>query len=188
VAGLPLPAWPDGRIRLAVDVSNWLRPDAATSPGRMFCHGAGEAGVTVLWQAWHRRFDLEHTFRFIKSQLGWARPLLRDPAAAGRRTWLLLACYARLYLARPLAAAVRLPWQRPQPPGTMTPGRVRAGFRHARETAGSPASPAKPGKPGPGRPTGSKNTRKAPRHHVGKHNPKPASRHVKAAKKAKQTG
>jgi len=149
---------------------------------------AGEAEVTVLWQAWHRRFDLEHTFRFIKSQLGWTRPLLRDPAAADRWTWLLIACYAQLYLARPLAAAIRLPWQRPQPPGAMTPGRVRAGFRHARETTGSPASPAKPGKPGPGRPKGSANTRKAPRHHVGKRNPKPGSRHVKAAKKAKQTG
>src|SRR5208283_4007071 len=34
LAGVPLPAWDDGRIRLAVDVSNWLRPDAATSPGR----------------------------------------------------------------------------------------------------------------------------------------------------------
>src|SRR5580704_14230972 len=41
VAGLPLPAWPDGRIRLAVDVSNWLRPDAETSPGRMHCHVRG---------------------------------------------------------------------------------------------------------------------------------------------------
>ncbi len=27
LAGVPLPAWDDGRIRLAVDVSNWLRPD-----------------------------------------------------------------------------------------------------------------------------------------------------------------
>ena len=26
LAGRPLPAWDDGRIRLAVDVSNWLRP------------------------------------------------------------------------------------------------------------------------------------------------------------------
>jgi hypothetical protein len=26
LAALPLPAWPDGRIRLAADVSNWLRP------------------------------------------------------------------------------------------------------------------------------------------------------------------
>ena len=41
LAGVPLPAWDDGRIRLAVDVSNWLRPDAATSPGRSFCHCYG---------------------------------------------------------------------------------------------------------------------------------------------------
>ena len=27
-----------GRIRLATDVSNWLRPDAETSPERLFCH------------------------------------------------------------------------------------------------------------------------------------------------------
>jgi hypothetical protein len=32
LAALPLSAWPDGRIRLAVDVSNWLRPGAVTSP------------------------------------------------------------------------------------------------------------------------------------------------------------
>jgi hypothetical protein len=38
LAGLPLPAWGDGRIRLAVDVSNWLRPDAEASPERLFCH------------------------------------------------------------------------------------------------------------------------------------------------------
>ena len=41
VSGLPLPAWRDGGIRLAVDVSAWLRPEAAASPGRMFCHVHG---------------------------------------------------------------------------------------------------------------------------------------------------
>jgi hypothetical protein len=41
VAGLALPGWPDGRIRLAVDVCNWLRPDAETSGGRLFCHVHG---------------------------------------------------------------------------------------------------------------------------------------------------
>ena len=46
LAGVPLPAWDDGRIRLAVDVSNWLRPDAATSPGRSFCHCYGR-GTTA---------------------------------------------------------------------------------------------------------------------------------------------
>jgi hypothetical protein len=38
LADLPLPRAADGRIVLAVDVSNWLRPDAPTSDGRLFCH------------------------------------------------------------------------------------------------------------------------------------------------------
>ncbi|WSB38895.1 transposase [Streptomyces scopuliridis] len=45
LAGLPLPKAADGRLVLAVDVSPWLRPDAATVPDRSFCHtyGRGEA-------------------------------------------------------------------------------------------------------------------------------------------------
>jgi len=53
LAGLPLPAWGDGRIRLAADVSNWLRPDAETSPERLFCHcyarGRGNAQMIPGW-------------------------------------------------------------------------------------------------------------------------------------------
>jgi len=41
LADLPLPRVSDGRIALAVDVSNWLRPDANTSPDRLFCHVHG---------------------------------------------------------------------------------------------------------------------------------------------------
>ena len=37
LAGLPLPRAADGRLILAMDVSNWLRPGAATSPDRLFC-------------------------------------------------------------------------------------------------------------------------------------------------------
>src|SRR5437764_4403165 len=47
LAGLPLPRAADGRLVLAADVSNWLRPGAATSPERLFCHlygrGKGQA-------------------------------------------------------------------------------------------------------------------------------------------------
>jgi hypothetical protein len=149
---------------------------------------ADPAEITVLWQAYLRRFDLEHAFRFIKSRLGWNKPLLRDPAAADRWTWLIIACYAQLYLARTIAAAIRMPWQPAIPAAAMTPGRVRAGFRHARETAGTPASIAKPGKPGPGRPKGSKNKTRAPAQPVGKRNLTPGTRRQNAAKQAKQTG
>lgn len=52
---LPKVLGPDGRERivLAVDVSHWLRPDAATSPARSFCHtyarGAGQAQMIPGW-------------------------------------------------------------------------------------------------------------------------------------------
>ena len=42
LAGLPLPRF-DGRLVLAVDVSPWLRSDAACSPDRLFCHVYGRA-------------------------------------------------------------------------------------------------------------------------------------------------
>jgi hypothetical protein len=138
--------------------------------------GAGPGEIAVLWQAFLRRFDLEHTFRFLKQVLGWDTPKLRDPAAADRWTWLLIAAYTQLRLAAALTADLRLPWQRPQPPGTMTPARVRRGFRAVCETAGTPAAPPKPAKPGPGRPKGSPNRHKAPHHDVGKRHPKASNR------------
>jgi DDE superfamily endonuclease len=53
LAALPLPRAADGRLMLAVDVSNWLRPGAATSAGRLFCHvygrGKGQAQMIPGW-------------------------------------------------------------------------------------------------------------------------------------------
>jgi len=53
VDAVPLRPWDDGRIRLACDVSNWLRPDAETSPERLFCHtyarGKGNAQLIPGW-------------------------------------------------------------------------------------------------------------------------------------------
>jgi DDE superfamily endonuclease len=130
--------------------------------------GATPAEVDRLWQAFLRRFDLEHTFRLFKQALGWTAPKIRDPAAADRWTWLIIACHTQLRLARTLAADLRHPWERPAPPGRLTPARVRRGFRNIRVKAAQPAGAPKPGKPGPGRPPGSKNRRPAPRHDVGK--------------------
>ena len=53
LAGLALPRAADGRLVLAADVSNWLRPGAATSPERLFCHvygrGKGQAQMIPGW-------------------------------------------------------------------------------------------------------------------------------------------
>ena len=154
-------------IRLAVD---HLPGDRSPGPLWLWSSRAATSAAEVnrTWQAFLRRFDIEHTFRFFKQVPGWTRPRLRDPAAADRWTWIVIACYAQLRLARDLAADIRLPWQRPCPPGRLTPARVRRGFRNIRQTLPGLASAPKPGKPGPGRPPGSKNRRPPARHDVGK--------------------
>jgi hypothetical protein len=134
--------------------------------------GASPSDVDRLWQAFLRRFDIEHTFRLFKQVLGWTAPKIRDPRAADRWTWLVISCHAQLRLARTLASDLRLPWERPAPPGRLTPARVRRGFRNIRATSTCPAGAPKPGKPGPGRPPGSKNRRPATRHDVGKNHNK----------------
>jgi len=76
--------------------------------------------------------------------------------------------YTQLWLARSLAADLRLPWQRPPARGRLTPARVRRGFRSICGTLPSLTAAPKPGRPGPGRPPGSRNRRPATRHDVGK--------------------
>jgi hypothetical protein len=42
-----------------------------------------------------RRFDLEHTFRFLKQALGWTTPRVRHPEQADRWMWLVLAAFTQ---------------------------------------------------------------------------------------------
>jgi hypothetical protein len=163
----PLPVIDGTLIRLQVE---YLPGDRDPKPVWLWwsATGALPAEVDRCWQAFLRRFDLEHTFRLFKQVLGWTAPKIRDPAAADRWTWLIITCHTQLRLARPLAADLRLPWERPAPPGRLTPARVRRGFRNIRPTLPCPAGAPKPGKPGPGRPPGSANRRPAPHYDVGK--------------------
>jgi hypothetical protein len=163
----PLPVIEGTLIRLQVD---HLPGDREPKPVWLWCSGtsATPAEVDRCWQAFLRRFDLEHTFRLFKQVLGWTAPKIRDPAAADRWTWLIITAHTQLRLARPLADDLRLPWERPAPPGRLTPARVRRGFQNIRATLPRQAGAPKPGRPGPGRPPGSKNRHPAPRHDVGK--------------------
>jgi hypothetical protein len=122
-----------------------------------------------LWQMFLRRFDMEHTFRFLKQTLGWTKPRVRDPRAADRWTWLVAAAYTQLRLARRLVEDLRRPWERkPARPGRLSPARVRRGFRAVRPASVLPASAPKFSRPGPGRPIGSRNMRRAQRQDPGK--------------------
>ena len=149
-------------IRLAVD---HLPGDRDPKPVWLWFSGTGAAPADVdrCWQSFLRRFDLEHTFRLFKQVLGWTAPKIRDPAAADRWTWLVIACHAQLRLARALAADLRLPWERPAPAGRLTPARVRRGFRNIRATI-----PARPVRRNPANlaPADPQARRTATRHHT----------------------
>jgi SAM-dependent methyltransferase len=125
--------------------------------------GPGSPDLDLCWRAYIRRFDLEHTFRFCKQALGWITPRVRTPEQADRWTWLILAAYAQLRLARPFTADTRLPWERRLPTTRLTPTRIRRGFPRLLPTLGTPASPPKPCGRSPGRPKGSRRG-PAPRH------------------------
>jgi hypothetical protein len=59
----------------------------------LWWQGPGTPDLEVLWRAYVRRFDLEHTIRFCKQTLGWTTPRVRHPEQADRWTWLVLAAY-----------------------------------------------------------------------------------------------
>lgn len=149
------------------------------------------ADTDRLWQAYLRRFDIEHTFRLFKQTLGWTAPKIRTPEAADRWTWLILAAYTQLRLARPLAADLRRPWEKPRPPDRLTPARVRRDFRHIRPQADCPALPEHRNPPGPVLDDHRAARTPAPRHNV--HTPRksqPPKRQTKTSTtpKPRRTG
>jgi DDE superfamily endonuclease len=154
-------------VRLTVDR---LPGDRKPAPVWLWWSGTGAAPADVdrLWQAYLRRFDVEHTFRLFKQTLGWTAPKTRDPATADRWTWIVIAAHTQLRLARHHTTDLRRPWERPTPPGRLTPARVRRGFPNLRAKTTLPASAPKPSRPGPGRPPGSRNSRPARHYPVGK--------------------
>jgi hypothetical protein len=118
--------------------------------------GEGNADLDLLWKAYCRRFDLEHTIRLMKQTLGWTAPRFRHPEQADRWTWLVLLAYAQLRLARGIVADRRLPWERPQRPRRLTPTRVLRSFATLLASVGTQAKPPKPCGRSPGRPKGSR--------------------------------
>jgi hypothetical protein len=139
-------------IRVVVE-----RVPARTRPPKvlwLWWAGPGPLDLDQAWRAYTRRFDLEHTVRFCKQTLGWTIPRPRHPEQADRWTWLVLAGYTQLRLARAAVADRRLPWERPRPQLRLSPYRVRRGFPRLLCALGSPAAAPKPSGSSPGRPKG----------------------------------
>jgi hypothetical protein len=138
--------WIDHDGDLPIIAGTLIRLQVAHLPGErdpkpvwLWCSApnATTADIDRWWQTFLRRFDLEHTFRLFNQTLGWTRPEVRTTEAADRWTWLIIAAYTQLRLARTLVADLRRPWERPAAPDRLTPARVRRGFRNIRTTSAS---------------------------------------------------
>jgi hypothetical protein len=143
---------------ILVEVERLPRGERRREPRVLWLWWHGPEGTApdleLLWRAYVRRFDLEHTFRFLKQILGWSAPRVRHPQQADRWTWLILAAFAQLRLARGCVADRRLPWERRYDPGRLTPVRVHRAVSALLGHLGTPAKPPKPCGRSPGRPKG----------------------------------
>lgn len=140
---------------IGVEVEHLPKPTArATKILWLWWSGPATPDLDLCWRAYLRRFDIEHTYRFVKNTLGWTTPRICTPEQADRWTWLIVAAYTQLRLARGLVADLRLPWEKPRDPDKLTPARIRRGFRALAATIGTPARPPKSDTAGPGRPRG----------------------------------
>ncbi len=111
--------------------------------------------LALIWRSYVRRFDLEHTFRFLKQTFGWTAPRVRHPEQADRWTWLVVAAFTQLRLARECVTDRRLPWERRYDPGRLTPIRVHRVVSALLPRLGTPTKPPKPCGRSPRRPKGS---------------------------------
>jgi hypothetical protein len=109
------------------------------------------ADLHALWRWYCCRFLVEHGFRFLKHDLGWTTVRPARPHAADRWTWLLALGLWALWLARPLVADQRLPWERPLPPQRLTPARVRRACASLFPHLGTPTRPVQTRGKAPGR-------------------------------------
>jgi hypothetical protein len=98
-----------------VEVERLPRGERRREPKKLWLWWDGpgeEPDLELLWRAYIMRFDLEHTFRFLKQSMGWTTPRVRHPEQADRWTWLVVAAFTQLRLARSDVADRRLPWER----------------------------------------------------------------------------
>jgi hypothetical protein len=139
-----------------VEVQRLPRGERRRKPKKLWLwwYGEGKPNLELLWRSYVRRFDLEHTIKFFKGTVGWASPRVRHPEQADLWTWLILAAYAQLRLAKSVVVDRRLPWEKPLPPAKLTPTRVLRSFATLLPLIGTPASAPKPCGRSPGRPKG----------------------------------
>ena len=121
---------------ILVEVERLPRGERRREPKVLWLWWHGPKGTApdleLVWRSYVRRFDLEHTFRFLKQSMGWTTPRVRHPEQADRWSWLVVVAYTQLRLARvrvhravsSLLVQMGTPAKAPKPCGR-SPGRPK---------------------------------------------------------------
>jgi hypothetical protein len=143
---------------ILVEVERLPRGESRRKPRVLWLWWRGPEGTApaldLIRRSYVRRFDLEHTFRFLKQSMGWTTPRVRHPEQADLWSWLVVGAYTQLRLARACVADLRLPWERRYDRGRLTPVRVHRVVSSLLAHLGTPAKAPKPCGRSPGRPKG----------------------------------
>jgi hypothetical protein len=138
-----------------------LSADAA-KPIWLACQLEQMLPLREFWPLYQRRFNIEHSNRFAKQRLHWTLPKLSTPEQGQSWSDLMPLLTWQLWLAREIVQDNPLPWQKPLPQNSLTPGRVAQGFGAILAVIGTPACFPKTRGKSQGWPKGKKRTPKIP--------------------------
>jgi hypothetical protein len=122
-----------------------------------------EVSLVEAWEAYGRRYDVEHFFRFGKQRLLLAAYQTSDVRREENWWQIVSLAYVQLWLARFLVEAMPRPWERYllQPKaGEVSPAAVQRDLGRIIRQIGTPTKPPKPRGKSPGRARGEQQPRR----------------------------
>lgn len=150
----------DAQTPLSVILAE-VHQERATPPPALWLGyqpGHTEHPLPEVWSWFAFRWPIEPSIRFRKQRLYWTLPAFQQSDLCDRWTWLTQTAFWCLFLARPLVADCRLPWQKPLL--ALTPARVKRAYPALFSAIGTPAAPPQTRGKSPGWPPGKRRPQK----------------------------
>lgn len=151
--------WKGLRFKQALDcrmivaqVERVQAPGTRRKPRLIWLAWVGGEPPKRWWSLYTRRYPIDHWYRFAKSRLRWTLPMLASPVQCQRWSDLMPLQTWELWLARPIAEDIHLPWQKAQT--LLTPGRVCQAWQGILACIGTPTGACKTRGISPGWPKG----------------------------------